>query len=167
MKLYCLFKKYVNFLDIHSVKKVPGIDHSESPLEEIVKNLLDAKLAPLSSVLMWSLSAFCNLVHLQCSMLSVVLKCVSRFFQWIRISNKEFVSNFALQKEFRMWNRWKCYRRLTVNRLYQKHAHMSGTLHWKAVKMWWKICLALVGHQRLQLKLTSLKWRKWWLKTVI
>ena len=24
---------------IHSVKKVPGIDHSKSPLEEIVKNL--------------------------------------------------------------------------------------------------------------------------------
>ena len=30
---------------------------------------------------------------------------------------------------------------------------MSGTVHSKAVEMWWKICLALVGHHRLQLKL--------------
>ena len=102
----------------------------------------------------------------QCSM-SVYLKCVSRFFQWIRISNKEFVSNFALQMEFRVRNRWKCYRRLTVNRLYQKHVYMSGKVHSKAVEMWWKICLSLVGHQRPQLKLRSLKWRKWWLKIVI
>ena len=36
----------------------------------------------------------------QCSMLSVYLKCVLRFFQWLRISNREFVSNFALQMEF-------------------------------------------------------------------
>ena len=34
---------------------------------------------------------------------------------------------------------------------------MSGTVHLKVVEMWWKICLALVGHERLQLKLTSLK----------
>ena len=33
--------------------------------------------------------------------------------------------------------------------------------------MWWKTCLTLVSHQRLQLKLTSLKWGKWWLKIVI
>ena len=36
---------------IHSVKKVPGIDHSKSSLKEIVKNRFDAKLAPLSSIL--------------------------------------------------------------------------------------------------------------------
>ena len=40
---------------IHSVKKVPGIDHSKSPLKEIIKNLFDDKLAPLSSILTWSL----------------------------------------------------------------------------------------------------------------
>ena len=89
------------------------------------------------------------------------------FFQWIRMSNKEFVSNFALQMEFHVQNCWKCYRRLTVHRLYQKHVHMSGTVHSKTVEMWWKICLGLVSHQRLQLKLTLLNWRKWWLKIVI
>ena len=63
------------------------------------------------SILTWSSSAIFHSVCLQCSMLSVYLKCVSRFFQWIRISNKEFVSNFALQMVFRVGNRWKCYRR--------------------------------------------------------
>ena len=125
------------------------------------------KLASLSSILTWSLNGGGHLFCSQCSMLSVDLKCVSRFSQWIRISNREFVSNFALQMDFRVQNRWKYYRRLTVNRLYQKHVHMSDTVHLKAVEMWWKICLALVSHQRLQLKLTSLKWRKWWLKIVI
>ena len=151
------------YLSINTVEKVPGIDRSKSPLKEIVKNLFKAKLAPLSSILQWSSSAICHSVCSQCSMLSVYLKCVSRFFQWIRISNKEFVSNFALQMEFRVRKRWKCYRRLTVNQLYQKQVHLSGTVHSKAVEMWWKICLALVGHQRLQFKLTSLKWRKCWL----
>ena len=36
---------------VHSIKKVPGIDHSKSLLKKIVKNLFDAKLAPLSSIL--------------------------------------------------------------------------------------------------------------------
>ena len=54
---------------LHSVKKVPGINHSKSPLKEIVKNLSDAKLAPLSSILTSSSSAICNLVCSQCSML--------------------------------------------------------------------------------------------------
>ena len=89
---------------IYFVKKVPGIYHSKRPLKEIMKNLFDAKLAPLSSILTWSSSAICHLVCSQCSM-SVYLKCLSRFFQWIRISNKEFVSNFALQMEFRVRNR--------------------------------------------------------------
>ena len=35
------------------------------------------------------------LSHLLDDAVSVYLKCVSRFFQWIRISNKEFVANFA------------------------------------------------------------------------
>ena len=146
---------------LNSVKKVLGIDHLKSPLKEIVKNLFEAKLTPLSSILTWSSNAICHLVCSQCSMLSVYLKCVSRFFQWIRISNTEFVSNFALQMEFRVQNRWKCYRRLAMNRLYEKDVHMSGTVHSKAVKRSWKICPALVGHQYLQLKLASLKWRKW------
>ena len=34
-----------------------------------------------------------------------------------------------------------------MNRLYQKHVHMSGTVDSKAAEMWWKICLAVVGHQ--------------------
>ena len=68
---------------IHSVKKVPIVDHSKSLLKEIVKNLFDAKLVPLSSILTWSSSAICHLVCWQCLMLSVYLKCVSRFFQWI------------------------------------------------------------------------------------
>ena len=40
---------YLSFVStaIHSVKKVPGIDHSKSPLKEIVKNLFDDKLASL------------------------------------------------------------------------------------------------------------------------
>ena len=143
--------------NIHSVKKVTGINHSKSPLEEIVKNLFDAKLAPLSSILKWSSSAICHLVCLQCSMLSVYLKCDLRFFQWIRISNKEFVSNFGLQMEFHVRNRLKCYRSLTVNRLHQKHVHMSDIVHSKAIEMWWKICLALADHQRLQLKFALLK----------
>ena len=99
--------------------------------------------------------------------MSVYFMCVSRFFQWIKMSNKEFISNFAVQMEIRLRNHWKCYRRLIVNWHYQKHVHMSGTVYSKAVKMWWKICLALAGHKRLQLKLTSLKWRKWWLKIAI
>ena len=131
--------------------------YSKRPLKEIVKNLFDAKLAPLSSILTWSSSTIFYLVFSQCSMLSVYLKCVSRFFQWIGISNKGFFSNFALQMEFFVRDRWKCYKRLTVNRLYQKHVHMSGTVHSKAVEMWWKIGLALVSHQRLKHKLTSPK----------
>ena len=120
-----------------------------------------AKLASLSSILTWSSSAICYLLCSQCSTLSVYLKYVSQFFKWIKISNKEFVSNFALQMEFRVQNCWKCYRRLSVNRLYQKHVDMSGKVHSKEVEMWWKICPDLVAHQRLQLKLTSLKGRKW------
>ena len=96
-------------MNVHYVKKVPRIDHSKCPLKEIVKNLFNAKLTPLSYILTSSSSAICHLVWSQCSMLSVYLKCVSRFFQWIRISNKEFVSNSSLQMEFRMRNRWKCY----------------------------------------------------------
>ena len=125
---------YVTWKEIwcqNSVKKVPGIDHLKSPFKEIVKNLFDAKFAPLSSILTWSSSAICHLVCSQCSMLSVYLKCASRFLQWIIISNKEFVSNFALKMESRVRNRWKCYRRRTVNRLYWKHVHMSGTPYWK------------------------------------
>ena len=111
---------------IHSVKKVLGIDYSKSQLKEIVKNLFNANLAPLSSVLTWSSSAICHLVCSQCSMLSVYLKCVSRFFQWIRILKKEFISNFAFQMDFRVRDGWKCYRKLTVNRLYQK-----SSLKWR------------------------------------
>ena len=96
------------WIHVHSVKKIPGIDHSKSPLKDIVKNIFDAKLAPLFTILTSSSSAICHLACWQCSMFSVYLKCVSRFFQWIRISNKEFVSNFALQMKFRMRNRWKC-----------------------------------------------------------
>ena len=120
--------------NIYSVKKVPGIGHSIRPLKKIVENLFDAKLALLSFILTCSSSATCHLVFSQCWMLSVYLKCLSRFFQWIRISNKEFVSNFALQMIFRVRNRWKCYRRLTVNRLYQK-----TSLNW--MKWWLKIVI--------------------------
>ena len=48
--------------NVHAVKKVPGIDHSKSPIKEIVKNIFDAKLAPLSSIVTWSSSAICHLV---------------------------------------------------------------------------------------------------------
>ena len=167
MKRISLIGLKIESVPIHSVRKVPGIDHSKSPLKEIVKKIFDSNLPLLSSILTWGSSAICDLVCSQCSMLSVYLECVSRFLQTIRISNKEFVSNFALQMEFRVLNRWKCYRRLMVNRLCEKHVHMSGTVHSKVVKMWWKIWLALVGHKHLQLKSTSLKWRKWWLKIVI
>ena len=58
IKLYINFTRKIVYLlwlknsgYIHSVKKVPGIDHSKSPLKEnFVKNLFDAKLAPLSSI---------------------------------------------------------------------------------------------------------------------
>ena len=83
-------------IGLHSVKKVPGIDHSKSPLKEIVKNLFDAKLAPLSSILAWISSATCHLVCSQCSMLSVYLKCVSQFFQWIKISKKRICLKFFI-----------------------------------------------------------------------
>ena len=81
-------------------KRVPGIDHSKSPLKKIIKNLFDAKLEPLSSILTWSSSAICHLVCSQCSMLSVYLKCVSRFFQRIKILNKN-LSQF-LQCKFNL-----------------------------------------------------------------
>ena len=32
-------------MTIHSVKKVPGIDHSKNLLKEVITNLFDAKLA--------------------------------------------------------------------------------------------------------------------------
>ena len=50
-------------LDIHSVKKVPRIDHSKSALKEIAKNLFDAKLAPLSSIPTWSSSAARSVIY--------------------------------------------------------------------------------------------------------
>ena len=64
---------------------------------------------------------------------------------------------FCMQMKFRVRNREKCYRRLTVNRRYQKHVHMSATVHLKAVEIWQKFFLALVSYQHLQLKLTSIK----------
>ena len=128
----CSFSQDLKKFNVHSFKKVPGNDHLKSPFKEIVKNLFDLKLAPLPSILTWSSSAICHLVCSQCSMLSVYLKCVLRFFQWIWISNNEFASNFAMQMEFRVRNRWKCYRRLTVNRLYQKHVHVSGKSGFKS-----------------------------------
>ena len=103
----------------HTFCQISTGNWSKSTLKEIVKNLFDAKLAPLSFILTCSSSAVCYLVCSQCSMMSVYLKCVSRLFQWIRISKKEFVFNFGLQMEFHVRHRWKCYRRLTVNRLYQ------------------------------------------------
>ena len=127
----------MRILIIHSVKKVPGIDYSKSLLKEIVKNLFDAKLGPLFSILTWSSSAICNLVCSQRSILPVYLKCVSRFYQYYIIISIFFLYQYYI--------------------IYQKHVHMSGTVHSNAVEMWWKICLALVGHQRLQLKLTSPK----------
>ena len=48
---------------VHYVKKVPGIDHSKSLLKEIVKNLFNAKLAPLPSILTWSSNAICHLFY--------------------------------------------------------------------------------------------------------
>ena len=83
-------------LHIHSVKKVPEIDHSRIPLQKIVKNLFDTKLAPLSSILTWSSSAICHLVCSQCSMLSVYLKCVSRFFQWRRNIEQRICLKFCI-----------------------------------------------------------------------
>ena len=133
--LYIYWTLKSTFEIIHFVKKIPGTDHSKTLVKEIGKNLFDAELAPLPSILTWSSSAICDLVCSQCSILSVYLKFISRFFQYIRISNKEFVSNFILQMEFRVQNRWKCYRSLTVNRLYQKHVHMSGTVHSKTGEM--------------------------------
>ena len=100
-------------------------------------------MAPLFSILTLSSSAICNLVRSQCSMLSVYFKCVSRFFQWIRISNKEFVSNFAFQMEFSVRNRWKCYRSLTVNRLYQKHVHISSSKFKRNSR--WTICASRIN----------------------
>ena len=64
-----MIKMVLPFVVTHSVKKVPGNDHSKSPHKEIVKNLFDAKLAPLSSILTWSSSAIC---HLVCSVFDVV-----------------------------------------------------------------------------------------------
>ena len=58
-KVYKKFRSKQIFLletsrDMHSVKKISGIDHSKCPLKEIVKNLFGTKLAPLSSILTWS-----------------------------------------------------------------------------------------------------------------
>ena len=72
---------FLKLFKINSVKKVSEIDHSKSPLKEIVKNLFDAKLASLSSILTRSSSAICHLVCSQCSMLSVYLKCV-HVYEW-------------------------------------------------------------------------------------
>ena len=50
-------------------------------------------------------------------MLSVYLKCVSRFFQSIRISNKEFVSDFTLQMENNIiWALWIVWERKFVEK---------------------------------------------------
>ena len=84
----------------HTFCQISTGNWSKITLKEIVKNLFDAKLAPLSFILMWSSSAICHLVCSQCSVLSVYLKCVSRFFQWIRISKKEFVLNLHCKWNF-------------------------------------------------------------------
>ena len=84
---------------IHSVKKVLGIDHSKPRLKRLSKTFLT--LSWHHCLLYWrGVRARSDLVCSQCSMLSVHLKCVSGFSKWIRISNKEFVSNFALQMNF-------------------------------------------------------------------
>ena len=75
----------------HTFCQISTGNWSKRKLKEFVKNLFDAKLAPLSFILTWSSSAICHLVCSQCSMMSVHLKCLLRFFQWIRISKKEFV----------------------------------------------------------------------------
>ena len=73
---------------IHSVKKVPGVDHSKSPLKVIVKNLSVAKLAPLCS------SAICRFC----------LVCFA-IFPMDKDIQQRILSNFALQMEFRVRNR--------------------------------------------------------------
>ena len=113
--------------EIYSVKKVPGIDHSKSLLKEIVKNFFEVKLAPLSSILMWSSSVICHLVFSECSMLSVYLKYVSRFFPIDKNIKQRIYLKFRIANGIPCAESLKCCRRLTVNRLYQKHVHMSGT----------------------------------------
>ena len=160
------FFRFQNFfliwliLNEHSVKKVPGFDHSKIPLKEIVQNISDAKLAPLSSILTCSSSAICHLDCSQCSMLSVYLKCVSRFFQWMSIEQR-------IRLKFCIKNGMSCVESLKI----LQKAYGESTLlktcayEWYSAfksgrNVWWKISLAFIGHQRLQLKLTSLKWRK-------
>ena len=58
-------------LNVHSLKKVPEIDHSKSSLKEIFKNLSAAKLAPLSSILIRSSSRIWHLICSKCSILLV------------------------------------------------------------------------------------------------
>ena len=53
-------------------------------------------MAPLSSILTCSLSVICHLVCSQCSLLSVYLKCVSRFFQWLRIKKQRICLKFFI-----------------------------------------------------------------------
>ena len=47
-------------------QKVTEINNSKRPLKEIVKNLFDAKLSPLFSILTWRSRAICHLVYLTC-----------------------------------------------------------------------------------------------------
>ena len=131
-------------------KKVPGIDHSKSPLKEIVKNIFDSKLAPLSSILTWSSRAIC---HLVCSqfLMSVYLKCVSRLSQWIEISNRVCLK-FCIANGIS----WAESLKMLQKAYGESNLSKTCTVRSKAIEMWWNICLALVVHQRLQLKLTVL-----------
>ena len=56
-KLHYILYTILHYIQIHSVQKVPRIDHSKRLFKEIIKNVFDAKLAPLISILRWSSGA--------------------------------------------------------------------------------------------------------------
>ena len=118
---------------LHSVKKIPKIVHLNN-FYFFKKNLFWYKLVPMYVIVRQNFHAICRPVYLQLLLKLVDLKCALRFLQLMKISNKEFASNFVLPTKRLVLNRWRCCSRLAVSQLHRKHERASGTKHSKAEK---------------------------------
>ena len=130
---------------LHSDKKVPEIDHSKSPLREIVKNLSDAKFErDLSFSLLTELNVFSS-----SQVCSAILPMDKNIEQWI-------CAEFCIANEISCEKSLKILQKAYGGSALSKTRAYEWSVYSKAVEMWRKIRLALVGHQGLQLKLKSL-----------
>ena len=90
------------------------------------------KLASLYLIVGLSLIAIYQPACLQQLFVSITLKCVMRFLQWRKLSNKEFVLDLAFVTKFLVSKRWNCYKKSMVSRASQKRKRSNDMWHSKS-----------------------------------